>query len=142
MLSSYSFKWTEYKAYFCNLSVLSRDSFVNDMLHSQVSARQRGSFSANKEQLFPNKYINGSKCGCEDLRKSSVRQNASGSKAASASAQSAWPSGRRPARCWQIWPIRLSGVIQVPCVKLVCGQRAQHQADNAQESSTVFPGSL
>lgn len=74
MLSFYSFKWSEYKAYFCNLSVLSWDSFVNDILHSQVSARLRGSFGANKEQLFPNKYINYSKCSSEDLRKNSWRR--------------------------------------------------------------------
>lgn len=125
MLSSYSFKWTEYKAYFCNLSVLSWDSFVNDMLHSQVSARQRGLFSANKEQLFPNKYINCSKYGCEDLRKSSVWAKASGSGAACVSAWSLCPSGRCPARCWQTWRICFGGVIQVLRVKLVCGQRAQ-----------------
>lgn len=79
MLSFYSFKWTEYKAYFCNLSVLSWDSFVNDILHSQVSARLRGSFSANEEQLFPNKYINCSKCSSEDLRKNFAGDKSKGS---------------------------------------------------------------
>lgn len=51
------------------------------MLHSQVSARLRGSFSANKEQLFPNKYINCSKCSSEDLRRSSAGEKARGREA-------------------------------------------------------------